>query len=69
MQDTLGWVDDNREEPRQIYESKLREVEVYVQPVVQQIYANAQLAMAQQYMGNIDLGMGGNDNGETFVYT
>ena len=69
LQDTLAWVDDNREEPREVYESKLHEVEAYVQPLIQQIYANAQLAMAQQYLGDIDLGMGNAQDGQTFVYT
>ena len=67
LEDTLGWVDDNREEPREMYESKLKEVEAYVQPLIQQIYANAQLAMAQQYMG--DLGLNGSPDDDGFVYT
>jgi L1 cell adhesion molecule like protein len=66
LEDTLGWVDDNREEPREMYESKLKEVEAYVQPLIQQIYANAQLAMAQQYMG--DLGLNGSPDDDGFVY-
>ena len=46
---------------------KLQEVEAYVQPLIQQIYANAQLAMAQHYMG--DMGDMGLDDDEDYVYT
>jgi L1 cell adhesion molecule like protein len=50
LQDTLNWVDDNRDEDKDTYTDKLRDIEAYVNPLVQEIYANTQLAMAQGCM-------------------
>lgn len=49
--DTVEWVDTHTEEPKEVYEQKLRDLEEYVQPIMQTSFTNSQRAM----MGEFDI--------------